>query len=173
MIAFAALPIMILIAGPLAAVVCMASYLQEKVIVCIILIIGLNACVLKSPCLAEKLYPEIQQLYESHELDGVSEDDERQGKKESETMFYTAIFTSWISPCTVWANNFKCKSYFLLVSSFTSLLGHALVIAAIFVYISSTDFPLLDNPPITHCIERSNNVLVRFILDLSFLHQSF
>jgi hypothetical protein len=169
MIAFAAIPIMILIAGPLAAVVCMASYLREKVIMSIVLIIGLNACVLKFPCLAEKLYPKIQDLYESHELRGISEDDERRGKKESETMFYTAIFTSWISPCTLWANNYKCKSYFLLVSSFTSLLSHAILVAFIFIHISSADLSQYDNPPITHCFGSSDNISLRFILDLSFV----
>jgi len=55
MIVFVAIPIVILIAGPLAAVVCMAAYFQEKVIVYIMVIIVLNAFVLKSPCLKDLL----------------------------------------------------------------------------------------------------------------------
>jgi len=119
MIAFVALPVMILIAGPLTSVVCMAAYFQEKVFACILIIIVVNASVLKSPCLEDKLYPYtyLSNLYESYELEAVPEDVKTRAKQDKEAILITALFTSWISPCTVWANNIKCNSYFLLVSN--------------------------------------------------------
>ena len=118
MIAFVALPVMILISGPLTSVVCMAAYFHEKVFACILIIIVVNASVLKSPCLEDKLYPYtyLSNLYESYELEAVPEDVKTRAKQDKEAILITALFTSWISPCTVWANNIKCNSYFLLVS---------------------------------------------------------
>ena len=169
MIAFVALPVMILIAGPLASVVCMAAYFQEKVFACIIIVITVNTLVLKSPCLEDKLYPYtyISCLYESYELEAVPEDVKTQAKQDKEAMLITALFTSWISPCTVWANNIKCNSYFLLVSSFLTMFSHAVGIASIFIYIWFADLVLSNNPPITHCFSSTYIISLRFILDLS------
>ena len=36
--------------------------------------------------------------------------------QDAQTVFSIAIFTSWISPSTVWSNNFQYKSYFLIIS---------------------------------------------------------
>ena len=38
------------------------------------------------------------------------------GNKEAKQMFFNCVFTSWISPCAVWANNSLKRTKFLLHS---------------------------------------------------------
>jgi hypothetical protein len=164
MIAFVVVPVMILIAGPLASVVCMAAYFQEKVIVCIIIIILFNALMLKSPCLKDLLDFSINEPYKKYiQTEGTSKDFDKQEKLDRDTVFVIAILTSWISPCTVWCYNFFSKSKFLLVSCLTNLLGHFMGIAAIFIYILSAEIPISGNPPITHCFTAENYTTQRFL----------
>ena len=154
MVAFVALPIVILISGPLVAVICMASYFKDKVIVYIVINIVTNGCVLLLlPVLRRKLYPKFSNIYQRFESEE-GENDVYLGEREIERTFFTAILTSWISPCTVWANSYRTKSYFLLVSSFTCLLLHTSGVAIIIytaMYYPPSSF---ENPPITHCFER-------------------
>jgi len=141
---FVALPVTILIVGPLSSVVCMAAYFKENVIVCIIIISALIALVLKSPYLEDLLYDDddLEEAYKSYELKQI-----------------TAIFTSWISPCTMWFS----ESKFIFVSSLTNLFGHFVGIASILIFISTAALPLNDNPPITHCFKNENNISLMFI----------
>jgi len=120
MMVVAALPVMFLIAGPLASLVCLASYFQDKVIVFIIVTTGINVMFLSSLYLKDELCPSIKSSYASYELNEVTEDDEKRAREDCQAIFLSAIFTTWISPCTVWANDIGKKSHFLLVSSATS-----------------------------------------------------
>jgi hypothetical protein len=163
MIMFVALPVIILIVGPLASVVCMAAYFKEKVIVCIIIIIALFALVLKSPYLEALIYDDdnFEEAYISYELNQrcIPENVKRRVKRDKEAILITAIFTSWISPCTL-----LCKgSVFLFVSSLTNLLGHFVGTASILIFISTAALSLNDNPPITHCFKNENNISSMFI----------
>jgi hypothetical protein len=164
MIAFVALPVMILITGPLAAVVCMAAYFKEKVIVHILILILVNAFVLKFPCFRYFIFSGNSFIWKSYEIKPTSHDSFKRAQQESETIFLTALLTSWFSPCTVWINTFFNKSHFLLVSSLTSLLGHFVGICAIFVWISSAELPLNDKPPIIHCFKSKTNNSARLFL---------
>jgi len=163
MIMFVALPVTILIVGPLSSVVCMAAYFKENVIVCIIIISALIALVLKSPYLEDLLYDDddLEEAYKSYELKQthISKDVKRRAKRDREAIFFTAIFTSWISPCTMWFS----ESKFIFVSSLTNLFGHFVGIASILIFISTAALPLNDNPPITHCFKNENNISLMFI----------
>ncbi len=165
MIIYAAPLITLQLLFPLFALILMASYFKEFVIVCIAIITIVNAAVLKSKCLKKKLYCDICKLQR--------DTFKKRSKKEPESIFYTSIFTSWISPCTVWANNFKFKSYFLIVNSLTVLLGHSLGIVSISIltYFEVLKLDLLqnENPPITHCFKNQDNVSLRYIHYLCFL----
>jgi hypothetical protein len=158
MIVFVALPVILLIAGPLATVVCMATYFKEKVIAYIMIMIALNAIVMKCFWSIPSSSP-----YKSCETMNIREKYyEKQMKQDQETLLNTAIFTSWICPCSVWFY----KSNFLLMSSIMNLLGHITGVASILILISSAELPLSDNPPITHCFKNENNLSLRCILDL-------
>ncbi len=65
-------------------------------------------------------------------------------------VFWTAVFTAWMCPCTVWENNLITKSYFLLVSSSTSIIIHwfSLIFICIYIYLDKLSLHLA---PIFHC----------------------
>jgi hypothetical protein len=141
---------------PLFSLIMMAAYFKVFVIVAISIIMLANVAVLNSNCLKQKLYCKIGNLY------SFNDQKIKNGKKESEEIFYTAILTSWLSPCTVWCHNFKFKSYFLIVNSLTTLLGHAAGIISVFIltYFGVLKMDLLqtENPPITHCFIPQHNL---------------
>ena len=159
MLIYVALPIFMQLLFPLFSLILMASYFKEYVIVCIAIIMLTNLVVLKSKCLNKKLYCDIWKLYST------VDENMKKGKKETDEIFNTAILTSWISPCTVWSNNTKFKSYFLIANSLTTLLGHAVGIASVFLMthfeILSMDLSKLENLPITHCFRNFENVSAR------------
>lgn len=76
------------------------------------------------------------------------------GKQRVETILLTAFFTAWISPCIVMLNNFVHKSYFLIASSITNLVGHLIGFISILIYSIFADLCLQNNPPITHCFKQ-------------------
>ena len=157
MIIYAALPISIQLLFPLFSLILMASYFRELVIVCVAIIILTNIAVLKTKCLKKKLYCNIDNIYRYANMNTWQE--------ESEEILHTALFTSWISPCTVWSNNFNSKSYFLIVNSLTTLIVHAFCLVSVFVltyykYLLE-DLSQFDNPPITHCFKRNENYSLR------------
>ena len=152
---FAALPMLYLLAGPLFVLVILTAYFRWWVLVHIIGIIVINFLVLKCPKLEDILYPDVAKMYGNYSkylqtfvIDKAHRD---LAEAESDFIFYTAIFTSWLSPCTVWAHNLTCKSYFLLVSSLTTLIGHGVGLMFIYVLLLNSDLSDYANPPITHC----------------------
>ena len=72
-------------------------------------------------------------------------------KQESNHIFLTSVFTSWITPCTVWYNNFEMKSYYLLFLSGLTLAFHGVSIA--FHYVVINKFPQMfpNNLSLFHC----------------------
>jgi hypothetical protein len=159
MIIFAALPITLQLLFPLFSLILMAAYSKVYVTVCTAMIILANAFMLNCKCLKPKLYFGIWNLYSG------SEENKFKKQKESEDIFYTAIFTSWILPCTVWANSFRSMSYFLIVNSLTTLLGHAVGIIFVFIltYCEVLKMDPLEtkNVPITHCFKKEDNFTMR------------
>jgi len=107
---------LVLISGPLYSLVLMATYLKGFVLLEIFIIILANFLVLKYLMYKGKPFPEIKLLYGESQKKGISVQAKQKGEEETQSMFFTAIFTAWISPSSVWANNFQCKSYFLLVT---------------------------------------------------------
>jgi hypothetical protein len=152
MVSYAALFIIPQILFPFLSLVLMVAYIKGFVIIFIALIVFTNAIVLKLKCLKRHLSPDyITDLYNN----------KKQGDEDSEEIFLTAIFTSWIAPCTVWSNNNTFKSYFLITSSLICLLGHALGIVSVYLltYFGCllTDVSQSESPPFTHCFEFQDN----------------
>jgi hypothetical protein len=87
-----------------------------------------------------------------------------QWESESRKIFYTAIFTSWISPNTVWSNNkpveilkkklgkSNLSKFFLLISNATTCLTLAIILLIYCYGVSAVDyFDIANNPPLAHC----------------------
>jgi ankyrin repeat protein len=77
------------------------------------------------------------------------------GRKEAEQIFYNSIFTSWISPCTVWSNNKMMRSKFLLCSAFTTIAINAVAQLFVLFFIDTFEINEKKNPPIFHCFQKS------------------
>jgi hypothetical protein len=153
MIAFTFPFIAFLIAGPLYSLVITAAYFKGFVILVIAFIIGIHFFVLKLPCLKGKLFPYFTDLYGTYPLNNFKAEEETQKSNDAIRVLFTAIFTAWISPCTVWANNFKCKSYFLVVSSTICMLSHLLCLMSVYMSSFFVEFLPAENPPLAHCFE--------------------
>ena len=151
-----ALPMLWLLSGPLFSLVILTAYFRWLVFVHVFCVIGISFLVLKKcPKLRNKLYPEISMThgnYSNHEKEYFIDNEHRDmGESDSDSLFYTAIFTSWLSPCTIWARSLICESYFLLVSSLTTIIGHGVGLMIIYVLLLNSDLSDYANPPITHC----------------------
>ncbi len=119
--------IMLQITGSVSSLVLLAAYLREVVIAIIVFHILAQFIVLKFVLLKGRSISDNQT-----------------------NVFWTAVFTAWMSPCTVWENNLITKSYFLLVSSNTSIIIHYLSLIYICIYISLDDLSS-SLAPIFHC----------------------
>ncbi len=95
---------------------------------------------------------------------------EPQRHRETLRTFSIAVFTSWVSPCTVWSNNKGAKekrndnkinsSKFLIVTAITSAVAVmlCLVLGLILKLETSSDsFTKGSNSPVTHCFEQANS----------------
>ena len=141
MILFATPVVMIFLPFPLFSLILTAAYLRSFVLVHISLIMLLNLAVLRLPSLTKHLYIDLKYLYRNN-LD--------QGKKDANSLLIIALYTSWMSPFTVWYNYKKFKSYFLPVSSLATLLGHFLAIVVTYIFATYGDVSFT-RPPVTHC----------------------
>jgi hypothetical protein len=119
--------IMLQISGSVATLVLSAAYLREVVIALIVFHILVQFIVLNFFLLEGRPI-----------LDGQA------------NVFWIAVFTAWMSPCTVWSNNLITKSYFLLVSSSTSLITHCFNLIFICICIS-LDGLSSNLAPLFHC----------------------
>lgn len=93
--------------------------------------------------------------------------DKEQGLQESKIILLTSALTSWITTCTVWSNNLSHKSFFLLISSTTSILCHIFSLISIYIFNSLDLISFGSFAPITHCLLKqgnySQNILVKNI----------
>jgi ankyrin repeat protein len=137
-----ALPIIFLLSGNLYSLILISSYYQLFVL----LVIGLSSFV-HYICL-KAVYRKKTNLDEI--IEKLYKKNKNFGTKETNNIFWMSVFTSWVAPCTVWANNKSIKTRFLLLSSFITIAVNMLSI--IFVYIRVNKVGLMDsvNPPITH-----------------------
>jgi hypothetical protein len=119
--------IMLQITGSVVSLVLSAAYLREIVIMVILLHVFTQFIFLKFFLLIGKPI-----------LDNQT------------NVFWTAVFTAWMSPCTVWENNLITKSYFLLVSSSTSIIIHCFSLISICLHVSLDELSL-HLAPIFHC----------------------
>ncbi len=146
--------ILILIAGPLSNLVVMASYCHGLVTVIIVLQIMLYNWFVLRIMFKDKLQREINPLYSLKKAEKYSETVKEkiaEGRVQLEGMFMTAIFTAWISPCSVMINNKSHKSKFLIVSSTISVIGHIVGICGVAIFAKHRDLSQMSSPPISHC----------------------
>jgi len=108
-----------LIAGPVFTLIIFASYVKLGIIL-VIVILTVLASLLVSKCLISR-----QRNFGKENAPISYEFKEIAAGQQKGILIITAL-TSWITPCIVWTNNFVAKSYFLVSSSATSILAHAL-----------------------------------------------
>ena len=92
----------------------MTTYLKGFVLIVVAVAIVANALVLKPPCL-DKQIVSLPFLYRQKPVKGI---------KDNNTIFLTALLTSWIAPFTVWMNGW-IQTRFLLASFITTFIIHA------------------------------------------------
>jgi ankyrin repeat protein len=96
------------------------------------------------------------------------------GTNETNNIFWMSVFTSWVAPCTVWANNKSIKTRFLLSSSTITIVVNLLSIAVVFTLVSTVGLMDNVNPPISHCYKTKdifNATKYRFYEGNNSLHQ--
>lgn len=138
---FLTLPFNILLLfGPLSSLIMTACYGRIIVFAQIVVIILMNFIIMK----LIHFYPQekiVSAFYQLREL----------GNKEANQTFLNAIFTSWISPCTVWANNSLKRTKFLLHSVIITVSINTCYTAALYVCVRVIGLTHLEQPPIFHC----------------------
>ena len=135
------LPVIIwLIAGPLWSIILMAAYFQVYAVLAIALILLANYLTLKNIYLREgSMLKDVLELYNHRNDDTLDTAREEHGLEDMNLKFSWAVFTSFVSPCTVWINNLTKKSYFLLVSSFVTNICHFYGVLFLFVFVHALD----------------------------------
>ena len=151
--------IIILISGPLLSIILMATFFNEYVIVFVASIIFLNTVVMKLLYFRKADRKNIKKIYHINNKANVRFDE--LARQESSYIFLTSVFTSWITPCTVWYNNFEMKSYYLLILSWLTLTYHALSI--VFHCVVINKFPQIfpTNLSLFHCFGNETNTTYR------------
>ena len=139
------------------------AYLQEFTVLCVIFVMASVFFVLQTFVFSWDT--------DTMTLDAVCDRvPEHQRHRETLRTFSIAVFTSWVSPCTVWSNNKGPKdkkndrkigsSRFLIVSAITSAV--AVMMCLVFGIVikletSSESFYKGSNSPVTHCFEHANS----------------
>ncbi len=145
--------------GPLLTIILLCSYFQAYIFIFIVLIISSNWVILKLIFFQDKHHDKFVSTFYSKLKE--------HGRKEAEHTFYYSIFTSWISPCTVWANNKLMKSKFLLYSSLTTFLFNIMALAFVLFLIDNLNIDDRNNPPVFHCFQKS------FVANLTHYYQLY
>jgi ankyrin repeat protein len=147
--------------GILAVWIVLTAYIREYVILCIFLLTGLVYLTLQGFVFRWTS----NNMATDAILNGVDQPDE--AKRRSQNVFFVAIVTSWISPCSVWCNNIAYRAkkfswflanYFLLISSISCVFS--LTIAVLSLY-AVTDGNIImqnqTNVPVLHCFNHYSN----------------
>ncbi len=151
--------------GFLYSLILIASYYQLYVLVVIGVSALLNYIILKAIYFNKKESETIiKEIYRC---------EKEYGTKEMNNVFWMTVYTGWVSPCTVWCNNFAVKTKFLLVSSSITTAVYVLSITALYFHVSSVGLIDEVNPPVSHCFNNtkffnSSNYQFHFGEHLSF-----
>ena len=146
----------LLILGPLFTLIIVASYFHLYVMVPVIITWFSNWIIMSQIyCTKAKEDEIIEKFYGNYREHGI---------KETRKIFYQAVFTSYISPCTVWANNSLMKTKFLLTSFLIIFATHFWTIIINFSLLKFTQVIRADDfPPVFHCFG-SNSVTLPYEL---------
>ena len=149
MMAFIMPFIILLISGPLFCIILMSTFFHGYVFLYVAIIICLNALIIKIVYFRRSDKRKIKVVYHINNQANIRFDE--LAKQESNSIFLTSVFTSWISPCTVWYNNFEMKSCFLIVLSSLTMIWHAssLLFHYLVINLFSNHFP--NDLPLFHC----------------------
>jgi ankyrin repeat protein len=131
--------------GTLYSLVMMATYAQGYVVVLIGTIVLLNLIFLKLTYLSKDQKDDI--------IDKFYNQQKESGTKETYAIFLNALFTAWVSPCTVWSSKLK----FLMVSSSITLSVHLINLFSLYLIADSDVMNQIENPPILHCFKSYQN----------------
>jgi hypothetical protein len=135
--------ILLFLSGLLYSLVFVAIYIQGYILLTITSVIGLNGFILFFKYFQKNNRVELRKVFYPT--------DEQQGKKESGFVFFTAVLTSWISPCSIWANTFGQKTCFLLISSSTCIAVYFINIITIGIFEQLEYIIPTENPTIIQC----------------------
>ena len=136
----------LLLLGPLFSLVLFTSYFKHYVIVFILGTMSMHYWVLKLLYLNEKeTHLIISKLYNKNNEHGL---------KEAKSLFYNSVFTSWISPSTVWTQNGVLKSRYLMTSALITFAFYSLALTGLYFGATLLNFDQLHNPPIIHCFNK-------------------
>ncbi len=140
--------ILLFLSGIVYSLVFVASYIQGYILLTFTSVIVLNWIVLFFKYFQKKKREELRKFFYPT--------DEQQGKKESGFVFFTAVLTSWISPCSIWANTFGQKTWFLFYTSSTCIIAYFINIISIGISETLGYIIPTENPPITRCFHEIN-----------------
>jgi ankyrin repeat protein len=144
--------ILLFLSGLLYSLVFVATYIQGYILLTISSVIVLNGFILFFKYFQKKKREVLRKVFYPT--------DEQQGKKESGFVFFTAVLTSWIAPCSIWANILGQKTWFLLISSSSCIVVYFVNIITIGVFEKLEYIIPTENPPVTRCfheIDRYNS----------------
>jgi ankyrin repeat protein len=152
--------ILFFLSGLLYSLVFVATYIQGYILLTITSVIGLNGFILFIKYFQKNKREELRRFFYPT--------DAQQGKKESGFVFFTAVLTSWISSCSVWANTFGQETWFLFLSSSTSIAVYVIHIITIGISEKLGFLIPTENPPITRCfneLQKYNSSKYRLFLN--------
>jgi hypothetical protein len=136
------------------------SYLGEFILLSILINMHIQYLVLDCIVTKKHSFEESEVLFKrSNHENHINVNDKEKSKLNSNKIFWTAVSTSWLSPCTVWSNNLTRKSFFLLVSSAASLLVHICTFICLWVLSAFGKLPA-SLPPIIHCFDSTNTSMI-------------
>ena len=93
-----------------------ATYLRGIVVVAVAAVILANAVVVKIYLMFHPSQVD-KNLYKQNKDEPAFLCAVEESKVSQRETFLAGVLTSWVAPCTVWVNNLKFKSFFLVVSS--------------------------------------------------------
>ena len=131
--------------GTLYSLVMMATYAQGYVVVLIGTIVLLNLIILKLTYLSKAQKDDIILKFYNQQKE--------RGIKETNVIFLNALFTSWVSPCTVWTSRLK----FLVVSSSITFSVFLINLISLYLIADSNMMSQIETPPILHCFNSHKN----------------
>ena len=171
----AAFPYIILqIIGPLFVLILLASYCKEFILIFIAFSIFANFVFIRCVYFESKPFPDVEIELQPLKNNVLHNMKQSRNDQESQLIFDTAVFTSWISPCTVWSNSLTKQTRFLLASSSLCIFTHLVSLACIGIFLH---FGSLNNNklfPISHChIHPSNATNLHFLIMTSTIIDIF